>query len=341
MTTATPLAVIPGALVEDVLRDAHAEALRIVEEVYVQSVGNRLVNPESLFLRPDAEARERVIALPAYVPEPTPAMGIKWISSFPGNLSLGLPRASAAIVLNDVATGFPVALLEGARISGLRTALSALVGANALTAGARRAAKVAILGSGYIAANTVSAFLADGWTWDQAVVFDLATERAEAFAGRFAGRAEPGAAGLAVAHSAEEALTDADLVLLTTTAITPHIDSLAPLAPHATVLHMSLRDLTADALAGAEHFVDDVSHALRERTSLALAVEAGTVQRAAIRAVGEVLIGDCRRTPDRRAVYAPFGLGSLDIALASLVLDRARDLPEALIVEDFSGTAAQ
>ncbi|OLZ67839.1 hypothetical protein AV521_23450 [Streptomyces sp. IMTB 2501] len=336
MTAATPLAVIPGALVEDVLRDAHAEALRIVEEVYVQSVGNRLVNPESLFLRPDAEARERVIALPAYVPEPTPAMGIKWISSFPENLSLGLPRASAAIVLNDVATGFPVALLEGARISGLRTALSALVGANALTAGARRAAKVAILGSGYIAANTVSAFLADGWTWDRAVVFDLATERAEAFAGRFAGRA-----GLGVAHSAEEALTDADLVLLTTTAITPHIDSLDLLAPHATVLHMSLRDLTADALAGAEHFVDDVSHALRERTSLALAVEAGTVERAAIRAVGEVLIGDCRRTPDRRAVYAPFGLGSLDIALASLVLDRARDLPEALIVEDFSGTAAQ
>ncbi|KUN07203.1 hypothetical protein AQI95_11725 [Streptomyces yokosukanensis] len=336
MTAATPLAVIPGALVEDVLRDAHAEALRIVEEVYVQSVQSRLVNPESLFLRPDAQARERVIALPAYVPEPNPAMGIKWISSFPENLSLGLPRASAAIVLNDVATGFPVALLEGARISGLRTALSALVGANTLTAGGRRAAKVAILGTGYIAANTVSAFLADGWTWDRATVFDLAVERAEAFAGRFTGRAE-----LAVAHSAEEALTDADLVLLTTTAITPHIDSLQRLAPNATVLHMSLRDLTPEALSGAEHFVDDVSHALRERTSLALAVEAGTVRRDAIRAVGEVLLGDCRRTPDRRAVYAPFGLGSLDIALASLVLERARDLPEALIVEDFSGTAAR
>ncbi|WP_037603356.1 hypothetical protein [Streptacidiphilus rugosus] len=337
MTTAPPLVVIPGRLVEEVLRDAHAEARQMVEDVYVQSFQERLVNPESLFLRPAPEARERVIALPAYVPEPTPAMGIKWIASFPENLSAGLPRASATIVLNDVATGFPVALLEGARISGFRTALSALVGANALGDGSRRAVKFAVLGTGYIADTTVRAFLEDGWQWDEGAVFDLSPDRAQDFVDRLGTNgADP---RLGVATTAEEALAGADLVLLATTAVTPHIGDLSMLAPHATVLHMSLRDLTPAALAGADHVVDDVSHALRERTSLALAVEDGTVPRAEIHAVGELLVGGARRTPGRKAVYAPFGLGSLDIALGRLVLDRSRHLDGALTVEDFSGIA--
>ncbi|GAA1177519.1 ornithine cyclodeaminase [Kitasatospora gansuensis] len=338
-STPPDLAVVPGRLVDEVLRSAHAEAKRLVEEVYVQSAQGRLVNPDSSFLRPDPEARERVIALPAYVPEPVPAMGIKWISSFPENLKLGLPRASAAIVLNDTTTGFPVALLEGARISGFRTALSALVGADALTEGARRATKFAVLGTGYISATTVQTFLADGWSLDQVAVFDLSAERAAEFVQELT----DGHQGLrvTVADSAADALRDADLVLLATTAVTPHLDRLDGLAPDAIVLHMSLRDLTPEALAGAEHVVDEVSHSLREKTSLALAVEAGVVAREDVRPVGDLLTGEWKRTPGRTAVYAPFGLGSLDIALGTLVLARARDLPGVLTVEDFAGLAPQ
>lgn len=336
MTSTVPgLVVIPGELVEQALSEAHHEARRLVEEIYVQSSRNLLVNPESSFLRPDAEGRERVIALPAFVAEPVPAMGIKWIASFPENIGRGLPRASAVIILNDTVTGFPVAVLEGARISGYRTALSALVGANALTGGSRRAVKFAVLGTGYISATTVRTFLTDGWECEEVAVFDLSAERAETFAEEL--RDTRPDLSVKVAGAADEALRGADLVLLATTAITPHLTDLDLLAPGATVLHMSLRDLTPDALAGAEHVVDERSHALRERTSLGLAVEGGVVDRDAVHPVGDLLTGVWQRSPDRLAVYAPFGLGSLDIALGSLVLERARHLPGALTVENFSG----
>ena len=49
--------------------------------------------------------------------------GIKWIGSKHDNPSArGIPRASAVIVLNDPETHFPVAIMEGGEISGMRTA---------------------------------------------------------------------------------------------------------------------------------------------------------------------------------------------------------------------------
>jgi ornithine cyclodeaminase len=104
---------------------------------------------------------------------------------------------------------------------------------------------------------------------------------------------------------------------------------------------MSLRDLKPSAMAGAEHIVDEVSHALREKTSLALALDEGIVQRADITNIGDHLDGRIRRNPGRTAVYAPFGLGSLDIAVAALVLQRALGNEGVITVPDFSGTSTR
>ncbi|MCD9022519.1 2,3-diaminopropionate biosynthesis protein SbnB [Cohnella silvisoli] len=66
----------------------------------------------------------RIIAMPAFVGGEVDICGIKWISSFPGNVmhEQGLPRAHCTVILNDPSTGAPVAFFQSQWLNTLRTA---------------------------------------------------------------------------------------------------------------------------------------------------------------------------------------------------------------------------
>jgi 2,3-diaminopropionate biosynthesis protein SbnB len=340
MLHAPTFSLVTAGAVRQILDADLATAKELVAGVYLGAAGGGIVNPPSLFLRPEAGRPERFIALPAAVDQPGPAVGLKWIGSFPGNVDRGLPRASAVVVLNDPVTGFPVACLEGAVISATRTALSAVVGAEALVALPGMVERLAVIGAGVIARRTVEAFLACGWRIGSLAVFDLRADRAAALAGEPA-VGWPGTTGIdaRAVDSPSEAVDSADLVLVATTATSPWLDAPALTRPGATVLHLSLRDLTAGTMAAADHVVDDPTHAAREGTSLELAIRHAGLDTAAVLPIGALLSGAAKRDPDRAVIYSPFGLGALDVALADLVLTRARERGLAIEIPGFFGAA--
>lgn len=77
--------------------------------------------------RPDAF----IHAMPAYLEEARGA-GLKWVSGFPRNLERGLPYISGLMVLNDVDTGFPLAVMDCTWITGVRTGAATGVAAKYL-----------------------------------------------------------------------------------------------------------------------------------------------------------------------------------------------------------------
>lgn len=60
------------------------------------------------------------------------ALGAKWISLVPANAERGLPLAHALLVLNDVETGRPVAIMEAGLITAWRTGAGVAVAAKYL-----------------------------------------------------------------------------------------------------------------------------------------------------------------------------------------------------------------
>ncbi|MEU6074069.1 2,3-diaminopropionate biosynthesis protein SbnB [Micromonospora sp. NPDC047074] len=304
--------IVSAGEVRQLLADREDSVLDAVRHAYVLHARGRTVLPHSVFLRFPEDARNRIIGLPAYLGDDPPVAGMKWISSFPGNIDRGLARASAAIVVNSMEDGHPVALIEGSTISARRTAASAALAAGAL---APPAGGVSLIGCGVINFEVLRFLRAALPGLAEVTVFDLDAGRAAAFARRCA-RWD---LKVRVAGDVEEALGAHPLVCLATTAGVPHL-GLAHCRPGALVLHLSLRDIFPADIRAAVNVVDDADHVCRAATSLHLA-EQETGNRDFIAAgIGDILGGaGWRHDPERVTVYSPFGLGVLDLAVAELV----------------------
>ncbi len=71
-------------------------------------------------------------AMPAYVPAKE-AVGMKWIECYPQNPErFGLPQTTGLLVLNDVASGCPVAVMDATWITSMRTPAVTVLAAEAL-----------------------------------------------------------------------------------------------------------------------------------------------------------------------------------------------------------------
>ena len=84
-------------------------------------------------------------AMPAFVPA-AGASGIKWVACFPENYKYGLDQTSALIILNDVQTGWPLAIIDGTWITAKRTAAVSAIAVEKLAG--KNSAEVGILGCG-------------------------------------------------------------------------------------------------------------------------------------------------------------------------------------------------
>ncbi|GAA2708851.1 MULTISPECIES: 2,3-diaminopropionate biosynthesis protein SbnB [Streptomyces] len=335
--TDTPtFAVIPGAQVHRILQGREREVTDLVEAAYRLHGEGATVNPPSYFLRFPDRPSSRIIALPASLGGGNRVDGLKWISSFPENVAAGIPRASAVLILNDHATGYPLACLESSIISAARTAASAALAARALAdgrAGAPRPRRVGFVGTGLIARYLHTYLVGTGWEFDEVAVHDLFAEHAEGFSAYVRGTGT--AARVTVRESAEDLIRSCDLVVFATVAGTPHVEDPAWFAHNPLVLHVSLRDLAPEVVLGATNIVDDVEHCLKANTSLHLAEQATGNRDFVHGTLYDVLTGGVELPADRPLVFSPFGLGVLDLALGKHVYDAALAGGELAVVDDF------
>jgi alanine dehydrogenase len=125
------------------LLPSRAEQMDAIARTYVAMAHGRVENPPKVGVHPRPDAFVHV--MPAYLRDDD-VTAIKWVAAYPANPARGLPYISGLIVLNDSETGLPLAVMDAAEITAVRTAAASGVGIRHLAHPGWR--RVAILGFG-------------------------------------------------------------------------------------------------------------------------------------------------------------------------------------------------
>jgi len=105
------------------------EIIGLLEKAFLEKGNGRVEMPPKpgIHTMPDAF----IHAMPAYIPSMRSA-GIKWVSGYPENFKRGLPYISGLMILNDVETGIPYAIMDCAWITAMRTGAASALSATYL-----------------------------------------------------------------------------------------------------------------------------------------------------------------------------------------------------------------
>ena len=149
-------------------------------------------------------------------------LGAKWVCLFPGNAALGLPTLHGLLVLSDPETGVPLAVMDAAEVTAIRTGASAGLAARLL---ARPGASVVgLLGCGVQGRSSLLSLAAELPALRQVRLFDSRPQAVEALAGDLS--AEIPGVEFVACREARQVARGADVVV---TAITQVVGAPPPL----------------------------------------------------------------------------------------------------------------
>jgi len=134
----TPSSATPDPLTIRYLSRADVEGAGVTIDAVIEAVqtgfrekGNgRVEMPPKPGVHP-GEGDNFIHAMPASIPG-LDAVGVKWVSGYPGNQALGLPYITGLLILNDPATGIPISVMDATWLTGVRTAAASAVSARYL-----------------------------------------------------------------------------------------------------------------------------------------------------------------------------------------------------------------
>jgi len=303
-----------------------AAAIEAMRQAFAALSDGRAVVPMRAHM-PVEKHQGVVLVMPAFVADPGgDAMAVKVASLFDGNPGRGLARIQAAVVAFEPTTGRPVALLEGATLTAIRT--GAASGAATDLLARPRSRTVAVFGAGVQARAQLEA-VCTVRRIEAVRVCDPRPGAAEAFANELAGR-EPIPDDVRPAATPAETLDDADIVCAATSSVTPvfadadlkdgaHVNAVGSHQPH-------VQEIPPETVVRARVIVDDRQAALEEAGDLLQPIRKGLITADHVRAdLGELVLGRGigRQSDDQITLFKSVGLAVQDALAARAALRRA------------------
>jgi ornithine cyclodeaminase/alanine dehydrogenase len=263
--------------------------------------------------------------MPAYIGGPVDALALKVVTVYPQNpVRHKLPTTIGVLLLNEPASGKPLAVMDAGFMTAVRTGAVSGVATKYL---ARKFARtVGVFGAGVMAEWQLAAVCA-ARAIESAVVYDVDPTRAATYATDMAGRLK---IPVRPASHPRQAVQDQDIIVVATSATEPvfegqwltpgqHVNAIGSHAP-------AHRELDTAAILRSRVFPDLAEACLVEAGDILIPMKEGAIGRDHLRgSLGEVIAGlkPGRERDDEITLFKSVGLAIQDVAAASFVYRRA------------------
>ncbi len=314
------------------------ERLRLAELTLIELADDSAELPPKIGVHPRA-ASSFGHAMPAHLRGADPGgaddlVGMKWVVGYPGNAAHGLPTIFATVVINDAATGVPLAILDGGPITAARTAAISGVAIHRFApepggdsgqgdAGSRTGPRamghrVGLIGAGVQAHSHLEMV---GHVLPGAIVTIFARHPAHAEALAVTARATAGIARARVARDPREATMDADVVI-TAASFGPVNQVMTDdwLTPHALVVPVDYATYCSATIAhdASLFLIDELGQFLATR-----AAGQFTGYPDPTTTIGAAILDGTGRPQAGRVVAIHLGTGLADLVLGRAIVRRA------------------
>lgn len=119
--------------------------LGIIEDSFRKYLSGDIIMPDKVSQIFDEESQNRINCMPATLINEK-ICGMKWVSVFPSNASKGVQNVTGVMLLSELETGFPIAIIDGTLSTKMRTAAVGCVAAKYLAPS--KVETIGIIGAG-------------------------------------------------------------------------------------------------------------------------------------------------------------------------------------------------
>jgi len=296
------------------------EVMEAVEAAFREYCEGRTDTPKRTII-PVREVGGHVLYMPSYV-EGAKALAVKVVSAYPTRKSRGTSTVNAIVILNDPDTGEPIAVMAGAYITAMRTGAASGIATKYLARPDSRV--VAVVGTGTQARTQLLA-VKEVRKVKEVIAFDIDERRALKYAEYVRGL------GIKcnVAESAEEAVRNADVVIVATTSKEPvikgdwiregtHVNSVGWMGRDS-------REVDSTTVKRSKVVLDSMN-AIEESGDIRIPIEEGTISRNHIYGeLCELVTGTKpgRENPREVTLFKSVGIAIEDAVTAKLAYEKA------------------
>ncbi|MEM4250781.1 MAG: alanine dehydrogenase [Candidatus Bathyarchaeia archaeon] len=300
------------------------EVLEAVEQAFREKAMGRVQMPAKTYLYYEKYNGDLRV-MPAYM-ESMDASAVKVVNVHPNNRRFNLPTVMAVIMLIDPKTGAPQAIMDGTKITAVRTGAAAGVATKYLARA--DSSKLGIVGAG-VQASAQLEFMLQVADISEVRVYDVDDESKNRFV-TWASRDHPDV-NFIPAAGIEEVATSSDIICTVTPSRKPviidewvdygtHINAIGADAP-------GKEELDPAILKRSKVVIDDWDQAWHSG-EINVPVSKGLIDRSDIHGeLGEIIVGKKkgRASPREVTVFDSTGLAIQDTVVAKLVYKKATE----------------